>query len=179
MIETSFALESARLRLRPMSMSDLDFIAEMLADPEVMRYYPNRCSRQEAEGWIVRQLDRYEDKGYGLWLLEDKYTGQPIGQAGLICHDIEGEEIREISYLIHSPFWGKGFATEAASAIRDYAFETLLESKLTSLIRPENKSSLSVARKLGMKREGSTMRAGLAHDVYAVYRTDHPAHSPS
>ena len=178
MIEIGFVLESTRLRLRQMSMSDLDFIAEMLADPEVMRYYPNRCSRQEAEGWIVRQLDRYRTTGYGLWIIEDRHISQPLGQAGLLFHDVDGERMREVGYLIHSPFWRNGFATEAATAIRDFAFETLKEPRVISLIRPENKGSLGVARKMGMKREGRTMRAGLAHDVYAAYRPGLRASTP-
>ena len=99
-----------------MSLGDLDFVAAMLSHPEVMRFYLKLYSRQEATSWIERQLDRYERHGHGLWLAEDRATGEPRGQVGLMIQEVDGIEEPEIGYLIHYPFWRQGLATEAALA---------------------------------------------------------------
>src|SRR5262245_20357533 len=105
------ALETPRLVLREMSLGDLDFVAAMLADPEVMRFYPKCYSRDEAEAWVRRQLDRYARYGHGLWLVLDRAAGEPVGQVGLTIQMVDGAEEPEIGYLIHRPFWRRGLAT--------------------------------------------------------------------
>jgi len=72
-------LTSARLVLRELALTDLDFVAEMLADPGVMRYYPKPLTRAEAQAWIERQRGRYARDGHGFWLLSDQATGHPLG----------------------------------------------------------------------------------------------------
>src|ERR1700675_2726420 len=94
-------IETDRLRLREMEVADLDFIATMLADAEVMRHYPSTCSRSEAEGWIKRQRTRYAKHGHGLWLTVELATGQPVGQVGLLLQEVEGTFEPEIGYLLH------------------------------------------------------------------------------
>jgi len=131
-------LETPRLRLREMSLGDLEFVAAMLSHPEVMRFYPKLYSRQEAEAWIERQLGRYARNGHGLWLAEDRATGEPVGQVGLVMQPLDGAEEPEIGYLIHRPYWRQGLATEAALATRDWSFGTLGLPRVISLIRPEN-----------------------------------------
>lgn len=165
-------LETARLVLREMSMADLDFVAAMLADPEVMRFYPRCYSRQEAEAWVKRQLDRYSRDGHGLWLVLDRALDLPVGQVGLVLQSVDGQEEPEVGYLIHRPFWRQGFATEAATATRDYAFNALGKSRVISLIRPENRPSQGVARKVGMQPEKRIVRAELEHIVFSVLRND-------
>lgn len=165
-------LETPRLALREMTRDDLDFVAAMLADPEVMRYYAKRYSRDEAAAWVDRQLDRYRGHGRGLWLAVDRMSGEPVGQVGLIAPRYETVPEDEIGYLIHRPYWRRGLASEAASGVRDYAFETLGQSRVVSLIRAENVPSQGVALKIGMRREPGLIveQAGFAHWVYAVER---------
>jgi RimJ/RimL family protein N-acetyltransferase len=166
-------LVTPRLLLRAMSMDDLDFVASMLADPDVMRYYPKLHSREEAEAWVRRQVDRYARYGHGLWLVLDRVDGQPVGQVGLTLQAVEGVEMPEIGYLIHRPFWRRGFATEAATATREHAFNDLGKSRVISLIRPENVPSQGVARKLGMESDGRTViHGGFEHLVFGVERPD-------
>ncbi len=161
-------LETPRLRLRGLTAGDLDFVAEMLADPEVMRFYPKRCDREESRQWIGRQLRRYADHGHGLWLVEDRRDGRALGQVGLLRQQVEGQWEPEIGYLIHRPFWKNGYATEAALGVREDAFGVRGERRVVSLIRPENLPSQAVARRLGMAPEREVSFRGLPHLLFAV-----------
>ena len=163
-------LETPRLVLRGMCSDDLGFVASMLAHPEVMRFWPAPYPRSEAEAWIRRQVERYARGGYGYRLLLEKATGQPVGQAGLLRQWLDGVEETGLSYMVHRPFWRRGFAAEAAAACLDHAFEVQGEHRVVALIRPDNVPSQGVARSLGMRPEGSTVYAGFEHTVYAVYR---------
>jgi RimJ/RimL family protein N-acetyltransferase len=134
-------------------LDDLDFVAAMLADPEVMRYYPECYSREEAATWVQRQIKRYARHGHGLWLALDKATGQPVGQVGLLIQQVHGVMEKEVAYLIRRPYWRRGFATEAGRVARDYAFEVHGRQRVIALIRPEIVPSIGVARKLGLQEE--------------------------
>jgi [ribosomal protein S5]-alanine N-acetyltransferase len=167
-------LETTRLVLREMTYGDLDFVAGMLADEAVMRYYPGPMSRSLSEGWLIRQFDRYESHGYGLWLALGKDTGEPVGQVGLTPpRGIAGADETELGYLIHRPFWRRGFAAEAASACRDYAFDVLGRPRMICCIRPVNAPSLGVARKIGLVEEEGTRPEilGFEHLVFSQERS--------
>ncbi len=163
-------LETPRLALRELTMADLDFVAAMLADPEVMRFYPKRYTRDESAAWIERQLGRYERDGHGLWLVASRETGQPVGQVGLVMQEVDGVREPEIGYLVHRPFWRRGFASEAAKAVRDHAFGALAKPHVISLVRPVNEPSAGVALTIGMTPERLTTFAGLEHRVFAALR---------
>ena len=165
-----FALETDRLRLRELMQGDLDFVASVVGDPRVMRYYPQVYSRKEAREWIERQMRRYRDVGYGLWLAADRATGEPRGLVGLILQDVDGIPRAEIAYIIHRPFWNRGLAFEAAGEVRRHAFLDRGFSRVISLIRPDNLPSQGVARKLGMRIEGRTMFHALPHLIFGVER---------
>ncbi|HYB53446.1 MAG TPA: GNAT family N-acetyltransferase [Thermoanaerobaculia bacterium] len=164
----SVVLETPRLRLRELALEDLDFVAEMLGDRDVMRFYPKPLDREESRQWIERQLLRYSDHGHGLWMAEDRSTGAPVGQVGLVLQQVEGDWEPEIGYLIHRPFWRRGFASEAALAVRDDAFGARGERRVISLIRPENLPSQGVARKIGMAPEREVHFLGSRHVVFAA-----------
>jgi RimJ/RimL family protein N-acetyltransferase len=114
-------LETARLRLRELVPADVDFLAGMLSDAEVMRYYPRRLTRELSTDWVMRQMERYRDDGHGLWLTEETATGLPVGQVGLVKQSINGVDETEVGYLIHRTYWRHGYASEAALGCRNYA----------------------------------------------------------
>lgn len=167
-----FVLTTPRLALREMTRDDLPFLAEMLGHPEVMRFYPDWIRQAGAEPWLERQLGRYRRDGHGLWLVEDRATGEPLGQAGLVRQELEGEVLLEIGYMIHRPFWRRGYASEAAGAIRDQAFGERGLDAVVSLIRPENLPSQGVARKIGMTPRREVTFVALRHIVFGLDRKD-------
>lgn len=164
-------LQTPRLRLRELEPEDLDFVAAMMGDAEVMRYYPKPLDRSEAKVWLHRQLARYENDGHGLWLVELRSTGEPVGQIGLIRQIVEDAPEREIGWLLHRPYWGNGYATEAAAAVRDLAFTTWDRPYVISLIRPVNVPSQAVARRIGMTPTRPVEFHGYEHVVWRVERT--------
>jgi RimJ/RimL family protein N-acetyltransferase len=94
-----------------------------------------------------------------------------VGQVGLLIQNVEGVEEKEVGYLIHRPFWHRGFATEAALACLDHAFVVLGRQQVISLIRPENLSSQGVARKLGMKPQPRIVQhSGFEHTIFSISR---------
>ncbi len=162
-------LETPRLSLREMTWEDLDFLATLLGDPEVMRHYPKPCTRDEAAAWLGRVLDRYANDGYAFWLVSDRSNGQPLGQVGLLKQIVEGVEESEIGYLIHAPFWRQGYASEAAAAVRDYAYDALGKRRLISLIRPANIPSQRVALRIGSTPERLVMYHEREHLLFAQH----------
>jgi RimJ/RimL family protein N-acetyltransferase len=163
-------LQTPRLLLRELSLGDLDFVATMLAHPEVIRFYPQTYSRADAEAWIRRSLTRYEKHGTAFWLAVEKSSGEPVGQVGLLHQLVEGVEEVEVAYLLHHPYWHRGYASEAAVGVRDHAFKALDRRHVVSLIRPMNRPSIAVALKIGMRPGKLTLHGGLEHVVYRVDR---------
>ena len=172
MPDVQIVCETPRLLLRRMVMEDLDFIAGMLADPEVMRFYPHCYSREEAERWVQGVLDGYDRCGHSFFLVMDRQTREPRGQVGLLSQNVDGVEESEIGYMIDQPFWRKGIASEAAIATRDYALEELGKQRLISLIRPINIPSQGVAAKVGMTVEKTTFHKEIEHLVFSLSRDE-------
>jgi len=148
-------LETDRLCLRRLSMGDLDAVAELYADPEVMRYIGAGGPRTREVTRIKLQelIDAEARQGFGMWATIERETGRFIGECGLSAWDIEGRREVEVAYLLARAYWGRGLATEAAGAIRDYAFEHLSRKRLISLIYHANEASAKVATKVGMRLE--------------------------
>lgn len=153
-----------------MTHADLDFVAGMLGDAETMRFYPKPLDRDESAAWIARRLAQYEQHGHSLWLVELIETGESVGQVGLIPQLVDGVLESEIGYLVSRSHWRRGIASEAAVAVRDYAFESLHRDHVISLIRPENVPSQAVARSIGMSPDRSTVFANCEHLVFSLQR---------
>ena len=167
-------LETERLRLRPFAadLSDVDALAPVLGDPVSMRWYPAPFDLDATRAWVERQLGRYEADGSGLLVIEDRRSGEVLGDCGPTFQEVDGERFLELGWHVRRDRQGRGIATEAGVACRDWAFETMAPAFLISLIRPENVASWRVAEKLGFEIWRGTIRAGWGH---LVYRLDRPA----
>jgi RimJ/RimL family protein N-acetyltransferase len=164
-------IETARLFLREMTLDDLDFMAALLGDADVMRYFPHVEDRDGARGSIEKNRARYERDGHGFWLAVDKATAEPVGRVGLLRQQpfSDGVDHAEVAYMIHVPYQRRGYAFEAAAAVRDWAFARDYDHVI-SLIRPENTPSEAVARKLGLVPTQHVEFFGMAHRVWRLDR---------
>jgi RimJ/RimL family protein N-acetyltransferase len=163
-------LSTPRFLCREMNTADLDFLASILGDPEVMRHYPAPLNRSESEAWLGRVQSCYARAGHGFWLVERLVDGEKVGQIGLLPKEINGKPEVEVAYMVHRPFWRQGIAAEVAAACRDHAFDALGLSRVVSMIHPDNAPSLAVARKLGMTRIGDILHFGLTHLLFEYRR---------
>ncbi|MHC5597906.1 MAG: GNAT family N-acetyltransferase [Nostoc sp.] len=165
-------LETDRLLLREMSLSDLDALLLVLGDAESMRYYPKPFDREMVEKWIDRHCRSYAQHGLGLWAMVLKATGEVIGDCGLVWQEVEGHQELEIGYHVRRDQQMQGYATEAAYTCQDYAFNVLGRHRVISLIRPENIPSRRVAEKNGLKIVRETLWRDIPHYIYAVQRSE-------
>ncbi len=161
-------LETPRLLLREFAPEDADALALILSDPETMHHYPAPYDRNGVGQWIARNRQRYLSDGVGLWAMVLKETGDLIGDCGIIRQEVEGEYLYEIGYHLRRDLWGRGLASEAAIACREWGFAHLGVDRLISLIRPENLASRRVAERNGMAIWKQLSWRGLTHYVYSI-----------
>ena len=146
-------LETERLFLREMNMDDHDALYEVLADTDNMRHYPYTFDEDRVRDWIERNMRRYSEYGFGLWAVCLKDTGEVIGDCGLTLQDIDGEMLPEIGYHIRRDCQHRGYAKEAASAVRDWAFRETDYPALYSYCKYTNEASYKTAESIGMHFE--------------------------
>ena len=163
-------LETARLTLRHLEPGDLDALATIQADPEVMRYFPTGPrSRDLTESDLERCIAFQAEHGFSVWATIDRADGRLIGRCGLLPESHGVPEV-EIAYLIARSHWGLGLATEAARAIRDYGFDTLGHRRLVSIIHRDNLASRRVAAKTGLHPERQVQFMNHRCWLYAIER---------
>lgn len=164
-------IETDRLIMHEIDDSDLGWLSQLMADPEVMRYsIKGPLSEQETRDLIYRDaIESYKKHGFGHYACRLKETGEPIGYCGLTMKEVDGEAIPELGYRLFVEFWGKGYATEAVLAIKEYAFQTLRMPKIISIIEPLNSASIRVAQKNGILYEYSTLFKGINVGIFTAY----------
>ncbi len=143
-------LETERLYLREMNQADFSSLCKILQDKDVMYAYEHAFDDVEAQEWLDRQIMRYSQYGFGLWAVILKETDEMIGQCGLTMQDCNNRQVLEVGYLFQKAFWHKGYASEAAIACKEYAFEVLDADEVFSIIRDTNIASQNVAKRNGM-----------------------------
>jgi|GEM_PF-106423 len=164
---------TARLKLRPITLNDVDNLLLIFGDPVAMEFWPAVKSREEVLRSIEWHQQSYRENGYGLWAAELRDTGEFVGRVGLIRQDdVAGKVEVEVAYALVPKFWKHGLATEAARACRDWAFEHLDCSRLVSLVHTRNLPSCRVAERNGMRIVAEITRKDLPHHVYAITRAE-------
>ena len=136
-----------------MTQEDLDSLREILQDKETMAAYEGAFTEEATRKWLDWQRTLYREKGYGLWAVILKENGAMIGQCGLTMQTWKDQRVLEIGYLFNRSYWHKGYATEAAKACKEYAFETLKATEVCSIIRDTNVASQNVAIRNGMVKK--------------------------
>jgi len=148
-------VQTERLLLRPPEPEDIDAMAAIWADPEVMRHIGEGQTRDRAgsEALLGRFQRHWEEHGFGLWVIVPLGEEKPVGWAGLSIPSFLPAVLPavEVGWLLARPAWGRGYATEGALAARDWGFGELALDRLISLIYTENTASAAVARRLGME----------------------------
>ena len=135
-----------------MTDEDLEDMAAMLADPSVMEFYPSPKSREETQAWIDWNKRNYVEYGYGLWIIETR-AGEFVGDCGLTRQAVNDRPELEVGYHVRAGMQGRGYATEAATACRDFARDALEAVHLVAIIHPGNTASRRVAQKIGLEFE--------------------------
>lgn len=167
-------LETERLFLRQLTNGDIGDLHKILSDPESMRHYPRPFTLAKSERWIQWNLDNYRTYGFGLWAVVRKEDGRFLGDCGLTMQSIGGQSLPEIGYHIDKAYTGRGYATEAARACRNYAFDVLQFPAVYSYMKYTNTASFRVAEKNGMRRvaelpdekNGITLVYAITHEEY-------------
>ena len=160
-------LETERLILRECRPEDFDAFAMFMADPEVVRFlHGEPMARADAWRAFAAGIGHWYLRGYGVWAVERKSDGAFMGRVGL--YNPEGWPGLEVGWTLGKPYWGQGYATEAAKASLHYGFLTQPVDRLLSVIDPGNKRSQAVAIKLGENK-------GAAEDIILggkIFRAD-------
>lgn len=151
---TDFRLETERLILRPWIDTDLEPFAALNADKDVMEFFPKLMTREETESMVERVRARYAEDRFCFWATEERKSGDFIGFVGLGRPSFDAHFIPcvEIGWRLARPYWGKGYAPEAAEAVLRDGFERCNLQEIVALTAVLNNKSRRVMEKLSMNR---------------------------
>jgi RimJ/RimL family protein N-acetyltransferase len=149
-------VETERLRLSRLQAADLDELARVFDKPEVWEFPLGRgLTGEETEHFLEKQIELWSTSGFGLWLATDRRSDRAIGFVGLSVPRFMPAILPavEVGWRLDPAFWGRGYASEGASAALGQAFGTLGLETVCSLPQTANPRSMRVAARLGMKPE--------------------------
>jgi RimJ/RimL family protein N-acetyltransferase len=147
-------IETERLNLRQLTTGDADFILELLNEPSFIRNIGDKGVRtiEDARLYILNgPVKSYERFGFGLYLVELKASGVPLGICGLVKRESLADA--DIGFAFLPRFWSKGYAFESAAAVKVYGLETLGLPRLVAIVNPDNAGSIRVIEKIGLSYE--------------------------
>lgn len=169
-------IETKRLRLRQYSSEDLDELAIILSDPEVMRYSPRGAIpkdrvRQATQEILEFFINHWKQHGFGVWAVLEKKSNQLIGHCGL--NFLPDSTEVEVLYRFAQAYWNQGIATEATEASLRYGFEEAKLARIVAVTLPEHTASRRVMEKAGLKYEKEAYFYNLNVVYYALAQTDY------
>jgi len=167
-------IETPRLVMRELRDADHAALFEMYQDPRVSRFIGGPPPPVEEYWRRVRSVypAYYARHGFGLWATIRREDGRLLGRCGLLSQEVGGERHVEVAYALAPEFWGRGYATEAAIASRDWAFRSLDVPHVVSLIDPANAASIAVAERNGMRPWKMADFRGSPVRVYRITREE-------
>jgi [ribosomal protein S5]-alanine N-acetyltransferase len=164
-------IETPRLILREFVRSDLQALASIFVDPLAMKFSTMGVySTAQTEKAIDRFINSYKQFGFGFWAITLKERDLFIGYCGLAIDRIDNRDEPEIGYRLDSKFWGKGFATEAASASIHYGFYSIELPYILGAAQRQNVASIRVLEKIGMTFDRETIFREVPMDVYKIVK---------
>ncbi len=168
-------IETARLRLRPFNLEDVDSFYAIWNDPEVRKFLwdDQPVSMEVAYVAVRASIELFENQGFGMWVMIHKESDTIIGSCGFRFLG-DTPEI-ELLYAILPSFWGQGLTSEAAHAVLRYGFEELGFERIVGLANVENVASLRVMEKVGMKFEKHADYLDEPMAYYGISRDDFKA----
>lgn len=169
-------IETERLYLRELATGDKNELSRVLSDSESMQYYPHPFTEEEVKKWIQWNMGNYKEYKHGLWAVVLKKDDIFIGDCGITMQNIEGETLPEIGFHIIKDYWNKGYATEAAYACKEYAFNVLGYPKVVSYTTSRNIPSQKVAEKIGMETYKSFRKNDEQQIVQVAYAKKREMH---
>ena len=143
-----YIFETKRLGLRELTLSDQDDLGKILCDRDSMKYYKKVFLEEDVRDWILRNINRYEKNGFGLWALIRKEDGMFLGDTGITIQNIDSEMLPEIGYHIIPKYQRNGYASEAALGCVKYASEVLSIKRIYSYAWIKNIPSQNVMKKI-------------------------------
>lgn len=148
-------IETDRLILRQWRPSDNRAFIKLNLDPETMKFFPTTYKREVSESLIKRETSRIAQRDIGLLAVEEKSSGEFIGFIGLArpSYETHFTPCTEIGWRLDKKFWGKGYATEGARAVLNFAFTELDLKEVVSFTAQINIPSRRVMEKIGMQRD--------------------------
>lgn len=157
-----------RLIIREQTIDDIPALYDIYSDEEASRYMEDLYKDPEEErDYLQKYIDnQYRFFEYGVWALTLKDSGKLIGRAGLSAR--EGYDALEIGYILGKPYRGQGYATEAVTAVMEYAEEELDVHDFIAFSKEKNTASLRLLESLGFTRKGSANIKGGKHNVYSL-----------
>lgn len=161
-------IETERLILRPFEASDAGAAFEWFGDPVVMRFTPTGPdkSMEQTQARLTLFMEHQNEHGFSKWLILNRTSGIAIGDSGLLI--LEEYGWIDLGFRFAQPYWGKGLATEVASAWVRAAFDEFGLSRLGAFAHPENRASIRVLEKLGFKVERRGMVFGMDSIVFCL-----------
>lgn len=150
---SSNELPTPHLLLRQWQPSDLEPFALMSSDADVMRYYPAPWSREQSDVFAQRVMRLIDERGWGFWAIEERASRQFIGFVGLHIpsHELPFSPCVEVGWRLAKPYWGLGYATEAAQSAISFGFQQLHLKELVAFTAITNLKSRAVMERLGMQ----------------------------
>lgn len=157
------SIETPRLVIRSYQESDGDHWLALCNDDEIGRYLPpsDPVTFADYAGALRRRREMEQARGYCLWAVVDRETNAFVGQCGLLPFEPD-EALTELAYHYLPQAWNKGYATEAATAVLRYGFETVGVDRVVAVVDPNNVGSWRVLEKVGMRFSGLTDVYGLS-----------------
>lgn len=152
----AFRIETPRLIIRLFREEDIPLFVAVHQKPEVITYLPKRSAEEHTK--FLQDTLSYGDIPLNRWVIEEKSTGNFIGSCLLREFDKGNPEVVEIGYSFDTPYWGKGYGTEMALAIKEYAFTLPNVKKLVAVTEQENVASKAVLLKTGLVAKGTVVR---------------------